>query len=173
MQGVMNVIWEYLLPALAPVAIPENAKAQSALSTYLSNLKLPNLKGNPMDQQVAPFLNKRYQFAENSHGVEELIFVQKDGRAQLAFRMKGKAASMQDLGLALNTRLDPQSSAKTVSQAAWSSPETLIYRTYYTRTPYTLTLHITFKDNRISLQPEWNVAFGPKKLTPLKGTLTQ
>ncbi len=47
--------------------------------------------------------------------------------------MNGKAASMQDIGLALSTRLDAQSSAETLTQTAWASSETLISRTYYTR----------------------------------------
>ena len=173
MQGVMNVIWTDLLPALSPVALPEDGDSQSDLSEFLDQLELPGLSGDRFDKHAATYLDKRYQFAKNAHGIEEFAIVQTYGKPHLAFKMNGKPASMLDLGLSLNTRLDAQSAAETVTQGAWSSPRELISRTYYTRAPYKLTLKITFEDRAVSLQPEWNVAFGPKKLEKLTGSLTQ
>ena len=171
MQGVMNVVWESPLPALAPVALTEDADAHSALSFSLSltQLELPSLQGDPFEKHATTHLDKTYAFAKNPHAIEELAIIENDGIPHIGFKMNGKGASMQDIGLALSTRLDAQSSAETVTQTAWASSETLISRTYYTHAPYALTLTLIFKDKTLSLQPEWNVAFGPKNRTQCFG----
>ena len=52
MQGVMNVIWESLLPAVAPVALTEDADAHSALSRSLTQLELPGLQGDRFEKHA-------------------------------------------------------------------------------------------------------------------------
>jgi hypothetical protein len=40
MQSILNVVWENLLPALQPKALPENKTDQDLLKQTLSNLSV-------------------------------------------------------------------------------------------------------------------------------------
>lgn len=54
---------------------------------------------------------------------------------------------------------------------AWLNDHTLVIKACFTRTPYVLTLTAEFEGDTVSLTPEWNVAFGPRKGEALQGSL--
>jgi hypothetical protein len=49
------------------------------------------------------------------------------------------------------------------SSGAWSAPDVYTANVYFRETPYRLTLSLRFKDDRLTLDLEYNVSFGPKK----------
>ncbi len=53
MQGVLNLVWEHLLPALRPAALPDGQEADAALAERLAGLALPPAAGKPAPPERA------------------------------------------------------------------------------------------------------------------------
>ncbi|HWZ04937.1 MAG TPA: serine hydrolase [Mucilaginibacter sp.] len=71
MQGELNLVWRYLLPAMHKQALPVNKKLDEALSRHLANLSLPS--GGNSDQKI-PVHNETYTLKPNSLHIKSISF---------------------------------------------------------------------------------------------------
>ncbi len=176
MQGVMNVLWEKLLPALRPAPLPENVREHEALSNDLQRLALPLPKGEDL-----PAMPKGdYHVDENPYGLEAVQFVEN----ALQFTVHGDThivaythgawhASQTGFGPTLIDRGLARAREPIAASAAWSEG-TLTVKIWYVETPYALTLTCQWNgddERQLTLSGEWNVAFGDRVLKPLAARL--
>ena len=78
MQGELNLVWKYLLPAMYPVALPKSEAAQVELKRRLSLLALaPSLGGiaSPIDSQVS---DQPFKLESNDLGAQSVTFSFRD-----------------------------------------------------------------------------------------------
>ena len=59
----------------------------------------------------------------------------------------------------------------TAGSGTWSADNTYIAKICFFETPYVLTIKLDFSNDKLRLDSEWNVAFGPTKPGQLVGEL--
>jgi CubicO group peptidase (beta-lactamase class C family) len=65
MQVVLNKVWEHLLPALQPEALPVNTQAHKELSDKLAALSLPLVSGQASSPKMKQWSGKTYRLESN------------------------------------------------------------------------------------------------------------
>ncbi len=184
MGGVLELIWKHLLPAMAPVALDANPHAHQKLLKQGENLTLPTPDGEPDSPSRVEIEGNRYTFMENEPGLQELR-LNREGTAWFVdLKLEDQEHSLQFgsgkwiksrtsfgpkfISRGLNREIEP-----IAASAAWSDASSFVGKIWYTETPYALTLTLRFDEDSVRVEPEWNVAFGRKRLNTLVGKLVE
>jgi CubicO group peptidase (beta-lactamase class C family) len=170
MQGVLNVVWDKLLPALKPSALPPDDVAAGKLERALKGLtlRLPQGKGTP-----AKDAGKKYVFPANDRKLEWVSLEPgKDGVATLVTRVDGKEQRIAcgsgnwQKGRIAWGRLPEQPAA---AAGAWTADDTFTAKVCFPETPFVATIRLKFAGGEARYESEMNVGFGPAKDAPLVG----
>ena len=86
MQGILDQVWDHILPAVKNSAVAADKAAQNQLKQKLSGLALPFLKGKAVSPVAATVNGKKYEIAENALSVSAVSLSFKDGNCD--FRIK-------------------------------------------------------------------------------------
>ena len=73
MQNELNLVWDYLLPAMKKSKLPEDQKSLSALRARLSTLSIKPLPGSFSSFTTNKFLNKTYVLEPNEYHIESVV----------------------------------------------------------------------------------------------------
>ena len=181
MQQVLNLVWTHLLPAMRPEPLQTDADTQARLTAKLASLTLNPVRGEPSSAPSATVLGKTFVFDDNEKGLQSLSLSQDDKGVYLklvnvhgAQRVdcgygqwsKGEMTFEKALTLPVGTTNGRQAIAAT---GAWAAPDRYVACVYFCETPYRLNMTLTFKDDRLALDLEYNVMFGPQKKWSLTG----
>ncbi|GFE82953.1 hypothetical protein GCM10011487_49530 [Steroidobacter agaridevorans] len=74
MQGLLNLVWEHLLPALRDKPLPADASASSQLQEQLAALTLPLPSGSHTSPTSARIDGRRFELESNSLGAKHVAF---------------------------------------------------------------------------------------------------
>ena len=175
--GVLNLIWEHLLPAMAPTPLPEDADAQETLRARLESLSLPAPEGKPASPLAATASGKTFAFdasEDNEHKIET---------ARWDFRADGATMTLQSAsGLTQieanatgwqrgTTTFGGSDPARSGVQGAWAADDTYVLTAYFSETPFAATFTARFTEAGVQLDIRQNVSFGPTARPPLEGCL--
>jgi hypothetical protein len=85
MQAELDLVWEHLLPALKPAALPDDPAAEKRLRERLAGLSLTPPAGiaNPGGARIN---GKTARFEKNALGIESVEFAMQDGNCAFTFR---------------------------------------------------------------------------------------
>jgi len=179
MQAVLNVIWDKLVPALQPQALPLNAAAAQQLKDKLAHLEVRTAHGSATSSLTGKVLNRKYVFPANDQKIESLALSSADSAKTLMLkaRIDGKDLTLRcgyhewKKGQAplFAGRLAQFPDEPTAGTFAWSADDTCVIKLCAYETPYHTTLTVKFDSDQITLDSETNVAFGPTKRPPLIG----
>lgn len=87
MQGELNLVWKYLLPAIQTEKLPENTTVSANLKQRLASLALP-LPSNDGDSPLVPEISgKTFTFGPNSRHIESMVFRFDTGQCQLTLNI--------------------------------------------------------------------------------------
>ena len=180
MQRVMNLVWDKLLPEMKPGRLPEDAAARQRLEAKLKGLTVRLQTGRPTSPLAAKVSGRWYEFPENERGIKALAFDFKGGSPALLVRTaageartpvgfetwaKGRGGFADGLDRALSVPAPPL----LASSGAWTADDTFTLKLVAYETPYYSTLTFKFDGERLLLDSEHNVWFGPTKLPQLTG----
>jgi hypothetical protein len=166
MQGVMNVVWEKLLPALGAAKLPENLAAQQALKEKLAKLMIKPQYGTMSPASGAVVFDKPYVVPANDQGLESLTVVRGDG-GQNTLKLKVKGAehsvALKQGEWQKGTMAWGNFAAQPVAASgAWTAVDTYQARLAFYETPFLLTLSLKFNGQTVQIDREMNVGGGPK-----------
>jgi CubicO group peptidase (beta-lactamase class C family) len=173
MQAVMNVVWDKLLPAIQPAALPADPAAEAALRARLSGLSLPVPADLPVPAQ-APAGARTYRLGENPFKFEtlqvaftpagcELSIRQNSAEAQAAFAYRGWQFGESALFAGMKNRI--------AAHAAWVEPQKLQLTLRQYTTPFVFTIDLNFAGETLTMTGKVNVGFGPNQLPEIQGSL--
>ena len=176
--GVLNLLWDHLLPAMGPDSLPDDPAGQAALSRRLAGLTLPSPSGERTSPTAARVSGKTYRFgppaasgAEES-GTVSAVWEFADAGATLTLRDKDGEHQIEAgadgwrPGTTTYTRpLYPSVAGRGV----WTDPDTYTLTLCFNETPFVLTLIARFTDDRVTLNVRQNASFGPTERPPLEG----
>lgn len=171
MQGILNLVWDKLLPALGSTPLQEDESAAEKLHQKLDTLTLPVPENGNLRAQAA---GKTYVFPTNdlkletikleldSDGGREVLDLQMGGVEQ---RIRCERDAWLDGKVAWNTLSEQPAAAA----GGWTG-DTFTARICFYETPFIVTLNLNFTGDRLIFNSETNVGFGPTKQPELVGT---
>jgi CubicO group peptidase (beta-lactamase class C family) len=175
MASVMNLVWERLLPAFKPAALPPDAASARKLADKLAVLKLKAPSGTATTTAGRTAQGKRFVFDSNKLALESLTVQSSNagGDAVLALRLAGAdqklAAGYQRWAkgaLQLTAAGAPEPVA---ASGAWTADDTYTMTVARYRTPFTTLYQLRFTGDQLFLKIEQNVGAAETRVTELTG----
>ena len=180
MQQVMNLVWDKLLPAMKPGRLHENAAARRQLQGRLASLAVKFPGGTPSSPTSANVSGKWFEFSENDRGIRAVSFDfnsvsptltirTASGETQMTIGSNVWAKSRGTFANGLDRFLSVPANPLIAASGAWTAPETFTVKIILYETPFYSTMSFKFDGDRLLIDSEQNVAFGPTKLSQLIG----
>ena len=148
MQGILNLVWDHLLPAMKSDALPVDEAALYALNERLENLALAPVIGEATSTLAKEVSGKKFIMESNNLGVEALAFDLNENEKQLTlWNEEGE----QKLPIGFNTlhkgkmSFPNQADWATASSGAWTSDNSYRIKIYNYESPHALTFDFKFK----------------------------
>jgi CubicO group peptidase (beta-lactamase class C family) len=184
MQAVMNLVWDKLLPAMQAQALPEDSPAQRRLAAKLAGLTLRPARGDAVSPLARRTSRRWYQFPENDRGLEAvaldlssrspaLLVRTREGETRTPFRFGAWEKSRDAFTARLDHMLTVPAHPLIASSGAWTADSVFTVKLALYETPYAATLRLQFDGDRLVLDTEYNVSFGPTKQPQLIGQATR
>ena len=180
MQDVLNRVWEKLLPAIKPAALPENEASQTALQARISSLTVKRPSGYSTSPVADTVAGQWFTFAPNELDIKAVsIDLQTDNstlivrtskgeiRTPFGFMTWGKPA--EGFAVGMNRFISVPEKPLIAASGAWTSENVLTLKLVAYETPFYTTLTMQFDNTRLLIDAEHNAAFGPTKLPQLMG----
>ncbi len=181
LAGLMDLVWQHLLPALRYVALPPNPAEQAKLAGRLAGLALPVQAGAFSSARESGVTGRTYSFPANEQGIASARLDFSGAQPVIEFQdatgvhaipcgrgvwIRGRTGFQQDI-----SRLFDQPDQGIAACGAWTGPDVFTAKLCFDETPYVVTYRFTFDgEDRLRLDIEYNVRWGPTKLAPIVGT---
>lgn len=183
MQGVLNILWDKLLPVISEEALPANGEAEKALRDKLAGLALRRAPGEAISELAAKVSGRTWRFSENARKLESISLVAKDAEksVELVVTTEGREiryrfgqgewlAARGPFGAGKLADFPDEPLAGTYG---WTSGDTCELRLCGVETPFVATWKLHFEADTVTVESEVNVAFGPTKAPVLTGKLAE
>jgi hypothetical protein len=183
MGSVMNHVWNRLVPALGPAALPADAAAHGRLTARLGRLSLPAVHG-ARSAAAADSVGRRYVFDTAAQSAaasptlapaemfEAIVLdrAEPDGSATFTIRMHGTEQSVTAKagGWAKGTLRTPGGAHPMAASGGWTAPDTYTMKLALTHTPFRNTYRFRFAGEQLIVRRERNV--GPVEARVLEIT---
>lgn len=180
MQDVMNRVWDQLLPAMKPDALPDNADATANLQSKLKSLTVKMPPGNAASSMASEISGKWFEFPENDRGIKAVSIEVNTDASTLAVRTsKGEVRTQLAFGSWQRTRagfasgmdnfISVPENTLIAASGAWPEKNVLTIKLVACETPFYTTLTLKFNGDQLLFDAKHNVAFGPTDLPQLLG----
>jgi CubicO group peptidase (beta-lactamase class C family) len=172
LQGVLNLVWDHILPGLKKGPLPPDAKAAPALKKKLAGLSLRPQAGAPSAALASTVSGKTYAFPANDDKVESVALELAAEGAVLVVRKAGQESRVPcgSGGWRRGSTLAMGGTAQKVAgSGAWTSEDTYTAKIAAYETPFIVTFALQFKGDELLLDADTNVGFGPTKRPQLVG----
>jgi CubicO group peptidase (beta-lactamase class C family) len=167
LQGAIDLVWEYLLPAMRSGAGVSGKQETVALKRVLGNLAVPRIAGQPAPPIADSLANRVFHMAGNALGIDSLVILHARDSCTLLFRygnLRQKISfgatrwmygATELPGPSLLRGRMPQGIGKDAWKVAgacrWKDAETLELSLKYLETPHTMTIECRLSGRRIEL----------------------
>lgn len=165
MQGELDLVWEHLLPAMTPTALPANKGAHRELTERLAHLELEPLRGQATSPTTERISGKSFHVATNEGCVESVswdfrhhacTFTLKDNKGQYPIACGlGKwvygLTSMPGTPPKL-TSGDLGPNSKVAASGAWKDDNTFEMIWRFVETPHHDTVTCRFDGDKVKIE---------------------
>ena len=172
MQGILNLVWDHLLPAIESEALSPDDESFAALKNKLESLALAPVKGEASSSIESEISGKKYTIDTNDLGIEAITFdMDQNGKKITVLNIEGE----QHVQIGFNSmvkgeiNVPVQGKIAIASSGAWTSSDNYRVKFYYYKSPHAITYNFKFKGNDLIWDSEYNVMFGPAKMPQLMG----
>ena len=174
MQGVMNLAWDKLLPAMQPKGLRADRDSHKKLEQTLASLTLHPQKGSGSPGTAAKWSGKPFVFPANDQKLETIAleFSAAGSPVTLVTRCNGveQRIACGNGGWKKGTMTYATLAAQPVAASgAWTANDTYTAQLSFYETPFCLTVSLKFADDQLLYDCEYNVNFGPTKQPQLIG----
>lgn len=174
MQAVMNLVWEHLLPAMKPAALPANDSDRKSLIERLAQLEVRRAQGEAKPTLDASISGKRYSFEANPIGITALTVDWRTQRERPVMKMtvnggEQQLACSKKEWIRSRVNLGPLGEQPIATTCAWKTPDTFVTRIVLTGTPFYFDMDVRFEGKTAVVNSRLNVG-GPNEAMRLVGT---
>ena len=174
LQGVLDLVWEHLLPAMGDAPLPADSGSE-ALAEQLANLTLNPPSGaasSPVGEKVQ---GRVFTFEDNDLKWDSVVF-ERDGSVTLTVAGETRRLAVgqdgvwcRNEGPAKRSMFDPAAIVAVAACGAWPAAETYELYLYDYNTPFRRTVTCRFEGDTVEVNQRLNVAFGPTEVAPITG----
>ncbi|RLD95088.1 MAG: serine hydrolase [Bacteroidetes bacterium] len=174
LQGILDVVWEYLLPAMKEGSLPRDDAGLELLHQKQQGLAISYVAGEESSPLASDISGKVYHFEENTRSIKSISFNFESSPVDITIstdqgeRTINAAFSHMEKGTMPNPSLV---SDKVAVNGAWENPDTYVINLIYYETPQSVKHTFTFKENSLLWDTENKASFGSRKARQLKATL--
>lgn len=171
MQSVLDLVWEHLLLAFGPDALPDDAVTQAVLNDKLESLAICPQTGHTDSPTAGRVTGKTYRFEPNDQKAETIAFdFGTDTSTVTLCDAQGEhqvtcATTRWTLGM---TSFGDGELAEVAASGAWTDDATWVMKLCFYKTPFCPTLTCRFDGDTVTYDFVANVAFD----APARPTLT-
>ena len=182
MQAVLDVVWSRFIPACHPDTLRPNDPAHEQLKNILETLRIPTIEGNRTSPLASTVFDKTYILKEEYSGKGSLRITSAQDSDLLTITLDEPENSLTfkagytcwktgrspfPVG-----RLSDFKDEPVASSYAWTDESTLVLKVCAVETPFHLSFRLIFDGDRVTIDSESNVAFGPKVRPTLTGKIS-
>jgi len=174
LQGILDVVWEYLLPAMNEESLPPDEAGLELLHQKQQGLAISYVAGEESSALASEISGKVYTLEENIRSIKSISFDFESSPVEITIvadqgeHIIRAAFSTMEKGILPNPQLV---SDKVAVNGAWERPDTYVVNLIYYETPQSVKHTFTFKENSLLWDRENKASFGPRKARQLKATL--
>jgi hypothetical protein len=162
LQGVLDVIWAEILPALQAKALPADAGAHARLQQKLSSLTLRTPVAITEPSQAQSVAGKRYVFPSNAQAIESLTLASSSSDPTLTDVIAKIRGSEQRIGaVAGGWRRGKFLGDPVAATGAWTAPDTFTLELARYQTPFVMKYRMRFEGDQVTVEAEPNVGAKP------------
>ena len=154
MQGILNLVWDHLLPAMSTNALAQDSANHQKLTKRLQALQIKTVQSNVTDAQRIRWLGKTFQLEDNDLGFKK-ISVSKTTRGEHKvqittlggihdFLCRGSIWKNDETSLPIGiaSRRPYRAVHPMATTGAWTTENQFQFRVAYTETPLVLSFHL-------------------------------
>lgn len=182
MQAVLDVVWSRFIPACHPDALRPNDPAHEQLKNNLETLRIPTVDGKRTSPLASTVFDKTYILKENDSDKGSLKITSPQDSDLLTITM-GEPENSLTFRAGYTRwktgrspfpvgRLSDFKDEPVAGSYAWTDESTLVLKFCAVETPFHLTFRLIFDGDRVTIESESNVAFGPKVRPTLTGKIS-
>jgi CubicO group peptidase (beta-lactamase class C family) len=183
MQAVLDLVWEHLLAAMESAPVPADARLQQTLAERLATLRLTPARGQPGSPLAAAISGREFVLEKAVGPIAAIGFDFVDGGGILTLRsaeheeqihcgdsrwVRGESALLRAYG-----RAPGAGAARIAASGAWTDDQTYLVEICWYETPFRHSLICHFEGDRVLIDPQVNVGFGPTELPRVEGRSTR
>jgi CubicO group peptidase (beta-lactamase class C family) len=184
MQSVMNLVWDKLLPAMQSGPMAEDDGAQRTLRTTLAGLTMHAPSGQATSPLTRAISGKWCELGEDPSGLRA-VALDLTSRTPALLVRSATSETRTPLGMGTWGRTTPgfangiermlsvPERPQVAASGAWTADSTFRVKLVAPETPFYSTLDFHFDGNRVVVDGEQNVSFGPTKLPRLEGRMVR
>ncbi|HET7537676.1 MAG TPA: serine hydrolase [Candidatus Didemnitutus sp.] len=163
LQGVLNLVWEHLLPALQKTALAADADADQKLAAKLASLTLRPQMGPASSASAGKFAGQRFIFPANAIELQSITLdgTAPDGTTSWTVKIAGidqkiaaAPGSWRKGMLTSGATLGPYAAS-----GAWTSDDMYTMKYCRYRTPFVTTFRLKFAEGNLLFDADDNVGF--------------
>jgi CubicO group peptidase (beta-lactamase class C family) len=172
MQAVLNTVWEHLLPAMQPAALPADPQAHGELCAKLAALSLPLAIGQPSSPRAEQCWGKTYKLESNELKLENIAINFGDECSTLIVCDERGEHSLQ-VGYATwlkgSSDLRGYGDEPVAACGAWTTEEIYEVRVCFYAGVFCPLFHFDYTGGELQLEVEPNVSWDPITVTTITG----
>jgi CubicO group peptidase (beta-lactamase class C family) len=175
LQGMVNLVWDKLLPAFQPKRLAADAVGRKKLEARLAGLTVKMPEGKPTSPVLSQVGGRKYVFPENDQKLESVTLTpDASGKGFTLVTKVGGVESRIPVGdrewKKGRTVFGPTYPNEPVAATgAWSSDDTFVVKVSAYETPFYSTIKLRFDGDTLVRESENNVGFGATKRPALVG----
>ena len=184
MQGILDLVWEHLLPAMKAQALPANAASASALKQRMAALALLPPKGNIKPSEAVKVSGKAFAIEANSMNVQQISLAYREGGTYQFMLKDATGAHKVEVGLekwvfgqtdlprpnlVASQKIKTEKIAKVAASGAWKDANTFEITLRYYESPHRNYLICQFEGDtlKVSFDNSLNRMSGAKDKRPV------
>jgi CubicO group peptidase (beta-lactamase class C family) len=174
MQAVLDNVWEHLLPAMRPEALPAKPEAYRECCDKLEVLSLPLPKGQPSSPKAEQWSGKTYQLESNDLKLESVAIKFGDERSTLIVRDE-RGQHPMEVGYAKwlkwTTDMRGHGEEPVAACGAWTAEDTYEVRVCYYEAVFCPVFRFRYTSGELQLEVEPNVSWDQTTVTTIIGRI--
>ena len=176
MASVMNLVWDQLVPALKPAALPADRPAHERLTARLATLTLRTPGATTAVAPASTYVGRRYAFAANPMSIESIVLDSADAStssftiriAGVDERVVASPGFWRKGTITVRGTPDPIAASGT-----WTADGAYTLAIVRYRTPFATTYRLRFSDAELVVDSEQNVGPADTRTAHIVGRASQ
>lgn len=174
-QGMLNAVWEHLLPAMEQAPLPLEPAASAHLVEQLKYLSIQPPQLQPSSSQEERINSLTYKLDDNQFALDTFSISFNNNEAAVTLQFKTGEDSVICLGrgewLESFAQIIDASLNRIMSSFTWVADDQLQLTLLFIEMPFCITLEIILLENQLILKQKFNVNMGPTEFPEIIGRL--